>query len=118
MKVSFLLFENSVRLTFHPVVQQDTFANNRLSLTLVRSPASDCLLLATGLDFSGAQALPDTLWDPEFGPSNESTKSAFMYHIQDKKIKIKDFFEYLDVYVSINLACPSCYLISSLLYLA
>ena len=49
------------------------FANNRLSLSLVDSPATDLLLLITEIIH---EALHDSLKAPQFGPSNKPSKSA------------------------------------------
>jgi hypothetical protein len=57
----------------------------------------------TGMVFSGAAALPDALRDPEWGPSSEPSKSAFIYSVKDEKLA--DFFEYLKVHVSFTHHC-------------
>lgn len=75
----------ATRHCFHEV-GPDVFANNRLSLKLVDSPSADLLLLMTGVIHEGSFSLPDTLSDPQFGPSNEPSKSAFMYFHKDKGI--------------------------------
>jgi hypothetical protein len=74
------------------------FANNRISLTLIRSTTADALLLNTGMTLSGVAALPETLRDPEYGPSYEPSKSAFMYSVKDENLT--NYFEYLKVHVS------------------
>jgi hypothetical protein len=80
-------------------VAPDVFANNRLSHTLVDSPAADLLLLMTGMIHEGSFSLPDALKDPQFGPSNEPSKSAFMYFRKDKGVD-GTLFSYLETNVS------------------
>ncbi|KIM78316.1 hypothetical protein PILCRDRAFT_595321 [Piloderma croceum F 1598] len=75
-------------------VRPDVYSNNRLSLTLVDSPAADLLLLMTGMVREASFSLPDTLTDSQFGPSSDPSKSAFMYHHKDKGLN-GTLFEYL-----------------------
>jgi hypothetical protein len=77
-------------------VRADVYTNNRLSLTLVDSPAADVLLLMTGIIYNGAGALSDAMRDTHFGPSREPAKSPLMYYFKDKGID-GDFFKYLKV---------------------
>jgi len=84
-------------LTF--AVRPDIYSNNRLSLTLVDSPAADLLLLMTGLIREASFSLPDTLIDPQFGSSDDPSKSALMYHHKDKNID-GTLFDFLNAYVS------------------
>jgi hypothetical protein len=80
-------------------VGPDVFANNRLSLTLVDSPSADLLLLMTGVVQEGSIALPDAIKDPQFGHSNEPSKSALMYFHKDKGVE-GTLFSYLEQNVS------------------
>jgi hypothetical protein len=88
-------------------VEPDVFANSRLSATLVDSPSTDLLLLMTGIIHEGSFSLPDTLSDPQFGPSNAPSKSAFMYFRKDKGMD-GTIFSYLGTNVSLAM-----YLLSS-----
>jgi hypothetical protein len=78
------------------------YANNRLSLTLVDSPAADLLLLMTGMVHEGSFSLPNAVADGEFGPSNEPSKSAFMYHHKDEGTG-GTLFAYLQANVSLSM---------------
>jgi len=92
-----LIFSSSLILI--AAVRADVYTNNRLSLTLVDSPAADVLLLMTGIIYNGAGALSDAMRDTHFGPSREPAKSPLMYYFKDKGID-GDFFKYLKVNVS------------------
>jgi hypothetical protein len=52
----------------------------------------------TGIVHEGSFSLPDALKDPQFGPSNESSKSAFMYF--HKELGDGSLFSYLHTKVS------------------
>lgn len=82
-------------------VGPDVFANNRLSLPLVDSPSADLLLLMTGVTQQGSIALPDAIKDPQFGHSNEPSKSAFMYFHKDRGVD-DTLFSYLEKNVSLR----------------
>ena len=74
------------RLHILSTVGPDVYANNRLSLTLVESPSADLLLLMTGMCHDASSSLPEAVMDPQFGSSNDASKSAFMYHHKDNGI--------------------------------
>ena len=81
-------------------VGPDVYANNRLSLTLVDSPAADLLWLMTGMIHDAAISLPKAILDPDFGPSDDPAKSSFMYYHKDEGID-GTLFDYFDANVGI-----------------
>lgn len=63
----------------------DTFANNRLSVTLLSTnPISATVGLNTEESLRGVTALPESMIHPDYAFSDEKGKCAFMYSVKDE----------------------------------
>ncbi|KAG7096369.1 hypothetical protein E1B28_003813 [Marasmius oreades] len=64
-------------------VDENVFANNRLSCTLLSSnPVSATVLLTTGECLRAVNALPEALVDPDYAYSGAVNKTAFTYSVR------------------------------------
>ena len=93
------------------LVNRDVFANNRLSLVIKTTCNARHFAGGAGFSRIAINAFCDALDDPEYGPSHDPRKTAFLYAMKQKGLPaMSNSFEILAMDVSYQLHPRSAFL--------